>query len=51
MAPSDFSDLPAATTMREEPSALSPLAAIDGMDISSEPPARADDEPNVAAEG
>ena len=49
--PSASSDLLASTIVREEPPALSPLAAINGIDIPSEPPARADDESNVAVEG
>ena len=49
--PSASSDLPAAATIREEPPAKSPLAAVDEIDIPSEPPARADEESNVAAEG
>ena len=48
--PSASSDLPAATTIREEPPAKSPLAAVDGIDILLEFPARADEESNVAAE-
>ena len=48
--PSASSDLPAATTIRKEPSAKSPLATVDRINISSEPPSRADEEPNVAAE-
>ena len=45
------SDLPASSTVREEPPTLSPLAAVNGMDNPPEPPARADDESNVAAKG
>ena len=33
--PSASSDLPAAATIREEPSALSPLAVVDGIVISA----------------
>ena len=50
MPPSAFFDLRAAATIREEP-AKSPLASIDGIDILSEPPSRADEESNIAAEG
>ena len=49
--PSVSSDLLAAATIREEPPAKSPLAAVDGINIPSEPPARADEESNVVAEG
>ena len=49
--PSASSDLPASSTVREEPPTLSPLAAVDGIDIPPEPLARADDESNVAVEG
>ena len=49
--PSASSDLPAATTIREEPQDKSPSTAIDGIDIPPEPPTRADEESNVAYEG
>ena len=45
------SDLPAVATIREEPLAKSPSAAYDEIDIPPKPPARADEESNVAAEG
>ena len=47
--PSASSDLPTSTTVREELLALSPLAAVDGIDIPSEPLAKADDKSNVGA--
>ena len=49
--PSASSNPPAAATVREEPPALSPLAAIEVIDIPSEPSDRANDESNIAAEG
>ena len=49
--PSASYDLPDSTIFREEPSALSPLTAVDGIDIPSKPPTRANDESNVVAEG
>ena len=49
--PSASSDLPVAATIREEPLAKSPLAAVDLIDIPSEPPTRSDEESNVADEG
>ena len=51
LPPSASSKLPDSTIVREEPPALSPLAAIDGIDIPPKPPVRADDKSNVAAEG
>ena len=45
------SDLPAAATIREEPPTKSPSSADDGIDIPPKPPARADEESNVAVEG
>ena len=49
--PSASSDLPAATTIREEPPTKSPSATDDGIDIPPEPLARADEESNVTAKG
>ena len=49
--PSASSDPLAATTIRKEPSAKSPSAVGDGMNISLEPLARADEESHVDAEG
>ena len=49
--PSASSDLSASTIFREEPPDLSPLAAVDRIDIPPEPPARVDEESNVAVEG
>ena len=49
--PSASSDPSDAATIREEPSALSPLAAIDGTDMPREPPAIMDGESDVAADG
>ena len=45
------SDPLAALAIRKEPPAKSPSAAGDGIDIPSEPPARADEEFHVVAEG
>ena len=45
------SDLPVATTIKEEPPAKSPLVGADGIDIPPKPPTKADEEPNVAPEG
>ena len=49
--PSASFDLPAAATIKEEPSAKSLSAIDDGIDIPLEPPARADEESNVSVEG
>ena len=38
-------------TIREEPSAKSPLTTVDGIDILPELPVKADEESNVAAKG
>ena len=49
--PSAPSDPPSTATIKEEPPASSPLAAIDGTDMPPEPPARTDGESNEAADG
>ena len=49
--PSASFDPPAATAVREEPLASSPLAAVDGIDTQTEPSDGAGDESNVAASG
>ena len=49
--PSVSSDLPTVATIREELLAKSPLAVVDGINIPPEPPAREDEESNVASEG
>ena len=49
--PSASSDPSVAATIREEPPALSPLAAVDGTDMPSEPLTRTDGESDVAADG
>ena len=49
--PSASFNLPAIAAIREKPKAKSPSAAGDGIDNPPEPPARADEESNVAAEG
>ena len=49
--PSASSDLPSASAIREEPSAKSPSAADDGIDIPPKPPAIVDEESNVVAKG
>ena len=49
--PSASSNPPAAATVREQPPDLSPLAAVNVIDIPSEPSDRANEESNIAAEG
>ena len=49
--PSASSDLPVAATIREEPPSKSPSTVDNGIDIPPEPPAKANEESNIAAEG
>ena len=51
MPPSASFDPPTTATIREEPPALSPLVAVDGTDMPSEPPTRMDGESDIAADG